>query len=184
LSEKDGPLNQLLFPREGLRLGGFDAETLVPGHASAVQKLFEADPSYFEIVQAAPPDPAAAHNLFIELPPDKGYDDKFVIGCFDCGELIGVIDLIRDYRDKYHWFLGLLFLDPCRRDQGNGARIVRDLEDALRREGGRRLSLAVIERNRRALRFWQRTGFDEERRSEHSIGMELLLPVVVLGRTL
>jgi GNAT superfamily N-acetyltransferase len=176
-------LNQL-FLCEALCLGGFDAETLTSGHANAIQKLFETDPSYFEIVQAAPPGPAAAHNLFIELPPDKGYDDKFVIGCFDCGKLIGVIDLIRDYRDEHHWFLGLLFLDPRRRGQGNGARIVRDLEEALRRAGGRRLGLAVIERNIRALKFWQCMGFDEERRSECSIGMGPLLPVVVLGRTL
>ena len=177
------PLSQP-FPHEGLRLGGFDADTLSPGHANSVQKLFEADLCYFEIVDAAPPGPAAAHNLFIELPPDKNYGDKFVIGCFDCGELIGVIDLIRHYRVEHHWFLGLLFLDPRRRGQGNGARIVRDLEEALRRLGGRSLGLAVIERNVRALQFWQRMGFDEERRSERSVGMGQLLPVVVFGRTL
>ena len=115
------------------------------------------------------------------MPPDKGYQDKLVIGCFDSGKLIGVIDIIRDYRGEHCWFLGLLFLDPGRRSQGHGASIVRDLKLALRCVGGKRLSLAVIERNQRAFQFWKRMAFDEERRSA---GMGQLRPVVVLSTTL
>ena len=44
------------------------------------------------------------------------------------------------------------------------------------------LRLGVIERNVRALRFWQRMGFTEERRVEREVRKDLTLTVLEMGR--
>ncbi len=172
------------LPKE-FPLGGFLTKALVESDLTAVQQLFESDSGYFELVQGAPAGGAEAHSFYAQLPPDKTEDDKFVLGLFDeTGKLTGVIDLIRDYPEPGHWYFGLLFLDPRYRGQGHGSRIARDLNDILRRAGGRRLRLASVLRNTGAVHFWERLGFTEERRVERSLTPDRSVTLLVLARDL
>ena len=154
-------------------------------NAGAVQRLLETDPTYFELVQNGPPGPAEAQSLSSALPAGKTYEDKFILALSDAaGEIVALIDLIRDYPEPGHWYLGLLFVAPDRRGAGLGARIVTDIEAALRAEGAVRLRMAAIERNTGALRFWLRQGFREERRTERKVKFDLTIQVLGLARDL
>src|SRR6266704_116523 len=74
-----------------------------------------------EHILGLPPGPSMAQDLARALPPGKEYDDKFLLGIFaGPQELVGVLDVIRDYPAQGEWWLGVLMLDPARRGQGLG----------------------------------------------------------------
>lgn len=168
---------------ETFSLSAFHARTLTPADIKPLQALAEADPDYFEIVKGAPPACDEAEALMADLPPDKTLDDKFLYGLFEEDDaLAGVVDLIRDYPEARHWYLGLLFVHPRHRGRGHGARIMADLNALLRDAGAEWLRHAVIERNVRALRFWRHMGFQEKRRLQHEARSGLSLPLIEMGR--
>ncbi len=128
--------------------------------ASALQALFEACPDYYLLGTGGPPTPNAADEMYVELPPGKTLDDKFLLGLFDdAGCLHGVIDLIRDFPDTGRWYLGLFLLRPTWRSQGLGARVHEALLGWVRALGAQTLRLGVVERNWAAGRFWSRLGY-------------------------
>ena len=113
-----------------------------------------------------PPGLSMAQDLARALPPGKEYDDKFLIGIFaGPQELIGVLDVIRDYPTHSEWWLGVLMLDPARRGKGLGESVSRAVEQWATAAGAHYIRLAVSAQNTRAHQFWQRLGFEElERR--------------------
>jgi RimJ/RimL family protein N-acetyltransferase len=132
----------------------------VPGYAirlveltdrAKVQSLFESDPGYSEIAHGAAPGPAEAQDLVTGLPEGKDYGDKFVYTIFDnSGDLVAVIDLIRDYPRNGLWFLGLLFVAPCCRNAGLGTSILDAICAHVKQQGGHALRLGVVRGNVRA----------------------------------
>lgn len=131
--------------------------TMVP----RLQSLLEATGDYFDLATGLPPGPAEAETLLAALPDGKSLDDKLVIGITENGaDLIGVLDMIRNYPDIGTWYLGLFLLRPERRGQGIGTAIVRQLTDWVSSQGARTIRLGVKDQNPRALYFWRSVGFD------------------------
>lgn len=89
-----------------------------------LQRLCERCHDYFELVTGLPVGGAEAQSLFSGLPPGKMYNDKFLFGVFRSSALVGVIDLIRDWRSERSWTLGLLLLDQAIRGHGVGRALV------------------------------------------------------------
>ena len=54
-----------------MRLDGYIVRRAIAADKAGVQKLFEADPEYFEIVEGAPPGTSEFQNLITELAPGK-----------------------------------------------------------------------------------------------------------------
>jgi GNAT superfamily N-acetyltransferase len=142
-------------------LPGFFAALLLPGRdTAALQALLEACADFSVLVEGQPPGATAAQEAFEEMPPGKAPDDKFLIGLFDAaGDLVGVLDAIRDYPEPGEWFIGLLLLRPDQRGRGLGQRIYGAFEAWAAASGARSIGLGVVETNERAYRFWQRMGF-------------------------
>lgn len=123
---------------------------------------------YFELIQGKPAGAAESQNLFTSLPEGKDYADNYVLGIFSVstGRLIGVIDLIRDFRTPGEWTLGLMLLDPESRALGTGGRIYQSLSCWGQSKGATSIRLGVVEGNDAALYFWHKMGFEEfERKS-------------------
>jgi GNAT superfamily N-acetyltransferase len=136
-----------------------------------VQALLEQCADYFELVSGLPPGPAEAHSLFTDLPPDKTYADKILIGLFDrSAALSGVLDAVRDYPEPSVWHISLLLLDPDHRRHGRGAEVYRAFENWSRSQGAHVIRLGVFEQNEKAQRFWQRMGFTEIERVHQNVG--------------
>jgi RimJ/RimL family protein N-acetyltransferase len=143
------------------------AMPLTSEQGEQLQTLCERCADYFELVEGSPPGAAAAQDLFYALPDGKGFDDKFLIGLFlNSGELIGVIDLIRDYPSNGIWYLGLLLLEPRYRNSGIGAQVYGAFEHWASSRGAQEIRLSVVEENTPAYQFWTRLGFKVIERKE------------------
>lgn len=128
--------------------------------APALQSLLERCRDFLELTDEAPR-PGAAEHLLSNLPDGKTHEDKFVLGLYASreDEFFGVIDIVRHWPVKDEWIIGLLLLDPARRNQGLGASVHRALEQWVRGQGATGLRLVVQEQNPGGLRFWRRQGY-------------------------
>jgi ribosomal protein S18 acetylase RimI-like enzyme len=131
------------------------------GRERELQAFYEGCRDYFELVTGQPPSPTEAAELLAAVPRGKTRDDKFVFGLFDApGHLVGVLDVIRDFPKPREWYLGLLLFEPTLRGQKLGDRVYHRLEEWVAAQGAAAVHLIVEEVNPRALRFWQRMGFE------------------------
>jgi ribosomal protein S18 acetylase RimI-like enzyme len=105
--------------------------------------------------------PKDAAILLRSLPPRHSPDDKLLVGFFSnsSGQLVGVLDVLRDYPEPGVWFLGLLLFVPERRGRRLGEQVYGRFENWLTAQGARAIHLGVLENNPDALRFWERCGF-------------------------
>lgn len=124
-----------------------------------LQELLERCEDFEILVTGHPPDPHAARDLLVEVPPDHALRDKFVVGIWTDQGLTAAIDLLRDFPQAQVWYLGLLLVAPEARGAGFGERIVAALKPWIIAQGGRSIRLVVQEQNPAALRFWLRQGF-------------------------
>lgn len=91
-----------------------------------------------------------------------GTADRWVLGAFGNGDLVGVIGFIREGGDKtrHKGFIWGMYVVPESRRQGIGRAL---LEESLRRidqaPGLFKVSLSVVTTNLRALRLYEKSGF-------------------------
>jgi len=114
------------------------------------------------------------------LPPGKGMEDKAYIGFFEHHDLIAVMDLIFDYPEKGVVFIGLFMMDAGRQGRGTGSGIIGECVEFLRREGYKKLRLAVDKGNPQSDAFWRknhfvRTGEEYPNESSAYMPMERIL---------
>jgi GNAT superfamily N-acetyltransferase len=140
-------------------LEGCDLALISGDAVEELQVLLERCEAFEILVTGHPPDPHAAEDLIVEVPPDHPLRDKLVIGVWTDQGLTAVIDLLRHFPQEQAWYLGLLLLAPEARGRGLGGRIVEALATWIAAEGGRSIRLAVQDHNPDALRFWAARGF-------------------------
>ncbi len=127
----------------------------------ALQALLERSSDYFHLIEGRPPKPDDAINLAHECPPGWSLNGKFLIGIKDqYNHLVAVLEGMRGYPRQGIFWIGLLLIDPSKRGQGLGARIVAGFEQWARSQGAKQIRLGVVDVNERAFRFWQRVGFE------------------------
>jgi GNAT superfamily N-acetyltransferase len=143
-------------------LEGYKLAYITEDEVPQVGMLLERCADYLDLVAGLPPSPALAHNLFTAVPPEKGYEDKILLGVWaEPAKLVGLLDVVRDYPTQGVWFLGLLLLEPAQRRQGDGTQIYRAFEQWAKTLGAKEIRLSVAQQNEVALRFWRRLGFTE-----------------------
>lgn len=129
----------------------------------ALQELCRSCRDYCKMVTGREPRVSDAKRILIDLPSGKTKEDKFVYGIFKAdGQLIGVMDIVRDYHDTGEWTIGLLMIRPDQRDKGFGRRMHAFARNLLIKEGGLILRIGVLEENERAWKFWRELGYVEQ----------------------
>jgi GNAT superfamily N-acetyltransferase len=138
-----------------------DAVFLPLGEAEgpALQRLLERCADFELLVRGSPPTEEAAQELLEACPAGHPIEKKLVFGLEREGELIGALDLLRDYPEANEWYLGLLLFEPQSRSGGLGERVVGALRGWIASQGGRTIRLAVHDLNEDGARFWIRMGF-------------------------
>ncbi|MBN1551667.1 GNAT family N-acetyltransferase [bacterium] len=150
-----------------------------------IQQLLTKCQSYFKLVAGEAVNSEYSFDLLSKTPPDKTIDDKFLLGIFEDGfELIAILDIIRDFPAPGIWFLGLMLLEPDRRNQGLGHLIYDTLEDWMKREGAKSFRLGVVEQNPNAVKFWRRMGFEIVEKRENVMAGKQSNTVIVMQKIL
>jgi GNAT superfamily N-acetyltransferase len=163
---------------------GYSLAALTPEDGPRAQRLCERCADYSEMVMGVPPGPAEAQSLYMALPEGKTYEDKLLMGIFaGPEELVGVLDAVRDVPTSGMWWLGVLLLDPARRDQGLGTSVYRAFEQWAAAHGAQAIQLAVVQQNEAGHRFWQRLGFVEHRWATEYFGARASV-FITMRRTL
>lgn len=176
---------RVLLSEAGLSLTGYSVRRLHQGDAAEFQSLFERCSDYVQLHSGAPPRPNEAEEELRARPAGKELTDKFSFGIFDSQqEMVGFIDLMRNYPAVNEWWIGLLLINPIARGQGLGTRAYRASTEWVRNQQGHRMWLGVLEENESALRFWSRLGFEEVRRESHMADSGKTHVVVVLHHQL
>jgi GNAT superfamily N-acetyltransferase len=145
-----------------------------------VQRLCERCSDFYMLTEGGPPQRNEGYNILTELPPKKELKDKFVFGIYDdecC--LIAVIDLVRDYKAKNEWMLGLFMIDPCERGKGLGKRLHEFTKQWVSSSQGDKLRIGVVEDNLNALKFWSGLGYTEIDRVKLTLGSKVNTIIVM-----
>lgn len=128
----------------------------------ALQRVLESAPTFAERHTGAPPGAADAQSTYSILPEGKSYDDKFVIGVFLRGEMVGCIDIIRGYPTENVANLGLLLVAEPYQRAGIGRLAYAQLEQIVQAWGScDRVRLGVTLKNSEVIAFWRKLGFSE-----------------------
>lgn len=115
---------------------------------------------YYILHKGALPSKKEALELFNDLPPGKNYEDKYSLGIFkDTNQLIGIIDIVRDFPVIGEWMLGLLLIKPEERNNGLGKMIHQALAQWAITLGAKSFRIGVIEDNYKGKKFWSDLGY-------------------------
>lgn len=140
---------------------------LQPEHIQILQTLLERCADYNLIVEGEDVSATAAQELFQDAPPGRALDDKFIYGIFKRpGNLIGVLEGMRNYPEENIWWIGLLVLAPETRGCGIGRKVVQNFFEYVRSQPGKAVMLGVVEENESGYHFWQQMGFKLVRQTE------------------
>ncbi|KJR46273.1 acetyltransferase, GNAT family [Desulfosporosinus sp. I2] len=108
------------------------------------------------------PSKREALEIFNSLPPGKNYEDKFTLGIYKyTNELVGIIDLVKDFSVKGEWMLGLLLIEPKESGNGLGKLIHEALIQWATTLESKSFRVGVIEDNFRGKKFWSDLGYKE-----------------------
>ena len=152
-----------------------------PAEMAALQCVFEAAPAYFRTVIGGPPGNAEAQSTFTALPPEKGYDDKFVWGLYSGEAMIGCADVIRGYPVRESAVIGLLLVAEDWQRRGIGRAFAALVESRIASWPEIvRFRIGVVASNRRALAFWRKLGYRET--GEIKTNPDFLREVIVLEK--
>ena len=167
-------------------LQGFRVNRLTAADAPDVQSLYERCNDYHLAHEGTPTRATAGEEELTSLPPGRSIDDKFSFGIYTSGgELIGYVELFRNYPTEDEWWIGLLMLDPKVRRRGLGSQVYRAASAWAANHGARAIQLAVLESDLAAQSFWRRQNFDfVRRRSYESQAARKNHTVLVLRRPL
>jgi RimJ/RimL family protein N-acetyltransferase len=162
---------------------GIVSRAIEPGDLPRLQALCERSADYYEAVTAGPPGPSEAHSIYTILPPNRNYDDKFLFGLWIEDDLIGVIDLVRNYPADSVWMVGLVLLDPAWRGRGLGREIVSALLSWMQAKGGTTARIAVRQ-GYATLGVWEKLGFERVGSVKIGFGTAGPNPFDILARSM
>jgi GNAT superfamily N-acetyltransferase len=131
----------------------------------ALQRFFEANADYFELVNGTPP-PAgeAAEELHGPLPPGWPYTKKWILGLRDdAGSLRAMVNIVSDLLAATVSHVGTYIVGQPWRGTGAARRWYDALESWAGANGARWMRLGVVAGNARAEAFWMRCGYREVR---------------------
>jgi GNAT superfamily N-acetyltransferase len=155
------------------------AVELAAGDIPELQRFFEANPDYYEMVYGRPPTPEQAHDEILgALPAGWPYTKKWVIALRDdTGVMSGMANIVSDLLAPGVWHLATFMVADRLHGTGLAQTLYAALEQWTRDSGAQWLRLGVVEGNARAERFWERNGYVEVRRHQ-SVEMGLRVNVL------
>ncbi|CAM3849238.1 GNAT family N-acetyltransferase [Corallococcus sp. ZKHCc1 1396] len=143
--------------------GELTAERVPDTEAERFQPLLDGCEDFHQLTYGRPALPDQARLIPSERPPGLVSGQGHLLALKTAtGEVVGLLEALRDFPTPGEWYIGILLLAPQVRGQGRGQAVLHAYEALVRASGGTRLRLAVLEQNEAAHRFWTRMGFQPE----------------------
>lgn len=141
-------------------INGYRLELLSAKNHKIVEALNEKCADFFILHDGVLPSEKDANEIFTALPPNKNYEDKFVFGLYrPDDELVGIIDIVRDFPTLGEWTLGLMLIDPQERGNGLGKMVHEALVRRALDLGAKSFRIGVVEENKKGFHFWSGLGY-------------------------
>ncbi|MCX7207071.1 MAG: GNAT family N-acetyltransferase [Proteobacteria bacterium] len=131
---------------------------------AALQSVLENTATFSLLTEGHLPSPTAAQEAMLARPPNLSADDKWMLGFYLDGNLIGCADICRGYPEAGTAFIGLLLFAEPFQGQGHGKTAMQHLRRLALTWHCQRIKISVIANNTAALAFWRREGFVERLR--------------------
>jgi len=100
-------------------------------------------------------------SIINELPPNTTIDKKYFVGFYKANRLVAILDLIDGYPDENNAFIGLFMIDVNCQGKGVGQDIIKNILNSLKNNNYSGVGLGVIDKNKEALSFWKKMGFEK-----------------------
>ncbi|SHJ30840.1 Acetyltransferase (GNAT) domain-containing protein [Clostridium cavendishii DSM 21758] len=133
---------------------GYMVKQLFKTENRIVEELCEKCSDYYILHDGIVPSKEEIDEVFTALPPNKNYEDKFVLGIYKFDELVGIVDIIKDYHISGEWMIGLMMIELKERRNGLG-RMVHEALIAWATS----FRIGVIEDNYNGIKFWSALGY-------------------------
>ncbi|MCG2592896.1 GNAT family N-acetyltransferase [Ramlibacter sp. XY19] len=130
----------------------------------AWREVFRGAPSFTHATEGRTPTDADADRMMDTVPKGRTSDDIFLQAIYADGVLCGCSYVARHYPTPADAYLVLLVLMESHQRSYLGIRCLNRIEAQAAGWGCSQLRGVVDAANERAFRFWQRLGFQEERR--------------------
>jgi len=129
-------------------------------HVNEIQNLCFNCSDYFLMEQGKIANSDEGINILKAIPPNKTLEEKYVYGLFNETEnLVGLMDINKDYPEKNTWMLGLLLIDPAERRKGLGRDFHEEIKAIVKAEKGSKIRIGVLEENKSVIIFWNNLGY-------------------------
>lgn len=148
-----------------------DAPVVQAASSMTMRPLTEADvPEMLRVAQGNPlyyqhmrmqPDPENIAATLTALPPRRTMADKHMIGWFDGGSLVALMDLIACHPEPDMAFIGWFMVDAARQGCGLGRKLVGGMLALMASNGVREVRLGRIAGNPQSEAFWRACGFED-----------------------
>jgi RimJ/RimL family protein N-acetyltransferase len=142
---------------------GYKIKHLSKDYNNTVVRLCEKCSDYFILCDGEFPSKEKIDKIFTDIPPNKKFDDKYILGVYNSDELVGIVDIIKDFPTIGEWVLGLMLLAPEERGNGLGKTIHEALVVWAKQQGAKTFRIGVIEDNYKAFNFWSNLGYTKIR---------------------
>ena len=124
-----------------------------------LQQVLEGAPAYSNLVKGRPPLPTDTEDVFKDFPPVSHAVDKLVAGFIFNNQMVGVVDICKNYPEVHIAYIGLLLFAEKFQGRGFGSEALSHIRALAGSWDCRTIRVAVIETNTRALIFWKDEGF-------------------------
>lgn len=116
------------------------------------------------------------------IPLNFNKESKIYLGFFKSGKAVAVLDCLMGYPDNQTAWIGLLLVDTLIQGQTIGQTIIQGLVSMLKDEGYKSVQLGVIDKNLKALNFWNKCSFNSVREAKDLAHPDL--KIIIMERKL
>jgi RimJ/RimL family protein N-acetyltransferase len=145
-------------------INGYKINSLSVDNISIVEKLCEKCSDYYILHDGVLPSKEDIDEIFTVLPPNKNNEDKFVLGIYKFDyELVGIVDIVKDFPSGGEWMLGLMLIEPDERGNGLGGIVHEALIKWAIKLRAKSFRVGVIEDNYKGINFWSALGYKKNK---------------------
>jgi len=148
-------------------------KTLNLSDTDSIGHLLNECEDYYLLHNGVPHTREDIEEILTCLPPNKQSQDKFVLGIFYQDELIGIIDLVRDFPIIGQWIIGLLLLKKKERGKGLGKLVHNALSEIVLKSTGDSLRIGVIKENINGFNFWKNLSYKKVKECDMEMGNKI-----------